>query len=140
VWSFENKTRAAPVPIPGTLEDEAFDILSLDVTEYSQRLAEFNTGLIRLVYSKIRYPRRAIRRSIQGTLELDVTVLEDGSLVAVALVESSGYSILDEAAIEAAQQALEETSLGKVDPVAVAEFGVNGSLVIPVPVNFVLQD
>lgn len=139
-WTFENKTRDTFLPIPGTLEGEAFDILSLDVTEYSQRLAAFNTGLIRLVYSKISYPRRAIRRSIQGTLELDVTVLEDGSFVAVALVQSSGYSILDDAAIEAAQQALAETSLGEVDPVAVAEFGVNGSLIIPVPVSFVLQD
>lgn len=140
VWTFENKTRFESFQLPDSVADESFDILSLDVTEYSQRLAEFNTALIRLVYSKISYPRRAIRRSLQGALELDVTVLEDGRFVEVAIVESSGYSILDEAAVEAAQQALTDTSLGEVDPVAIAEYGINGSLVIPVPVNFVLQD
>ena len=142
MWTFEDKTRIPPVEslLPGSEGGDAFDILSLDVTEYSQRLAEFNTALIKLVYSKIRYPRRAIRRSLQGALELDVTVREDGSLVEVAIVESSGYSILDDAALEAAQQALTDTSMGEIDPVAIAEYGINGSVVVPVPVNFVLQD
>lgn len=140
VWTFEDKSRIAAVPLPDSVQNDPFDILSLDVTEYSYRLAEFTNALIRLVYSKIHYPRQAVRRSIQGALELDVTELEDGSLVEVAIVESSGYSILDNAALEAAQQALTDMSLGVVDPVAVAEYGISGSLVVPVPVNFVLRD
>ncbi|MEH6568905.1 MAG: energy transducer TonB [Halioglobus sp.] len=120
-------------------QEESFDILSLDLTEYSHRLASFNSALIKLVYSQIKYPRRAVRRDIQGALELDITVSEDGSLVEVVIAESSGYSILDVAAVEAAQNALERSSLGEIDPVAVAEYSLGSNLVIPVPVNFILQ-
>lgn len=132
----------AGVRAAGTSEqdqEESFDILSLDLTEYSHRLAGFNSALIKLVYSQIKYPRRAVRRDIQGALELDITVLEDGSLVEVAIAESSGYSILDVAAVEAAQKALERSSLGEIDPVAIAEYSIGGNLVIPVPVSFILQ-
>ncbi|MEH6589339.1 MAG: TonB family protein [Halioglobus sp.] len=118
--------------------DTSDAIASMDITEYSQRLYGFNNSVIKLVYSKIQYPRRAVRRDIQGALELDVTILEDGSLVQVAVAESSGYTILDNAAVEAAEAALAK-SMGDIDPVAVAEYGSNGSLVIPVPVNFILQ-
>ena len=120
-------------------QEESFDILSLDLTEYSHRLAGFNSELIKLVYSQIKYPNRAVRRDIQGALELDITVLADGSLVEVAIAESSGYSILDAAAVEAAQKALERSSLGEIDPVVVAEYSIGGNLVIPVPVSFILQ-
>ncbi len=132
----------AGVRASGSVEQEqggAFDILSLDLTEYSHRLAGFNSALIKLVYSQIKYPRRAVRRDIQGTLELDITLLEDGSLIEVAIAESSGYSILDVAAVEAAQKALDSASLGEIDPVAIAEYSIGGNLVIPVPVNFILQ-
>jgi len=114
-------------------------IQELDVKEYSHRLALFNTTLIKLVYSKIRYPKQAVRRDIQGALELDVTVLKDGSLVEVAVAESSGYRILDGAALKAAENALERASLGQLDPVAVAEYGNEGKIVVPVPVHFILQ-
>lgn len=132
----------AGVRASGSVEQEqsgAFDILSLDLTEYSHRLAGFNSALVKLVYSQIKYPRRAVRRDIQGTLELDITLLEDGSLIEVAIAESSGYSILDVAAVEAAQTALDSASLGEIDPVAIAEYSIGGNLVIPVPVNFILQ-
>jgi TonB family protein len=112
---------------------------SLAVSEYSHRLASFNTTLIELVYSEIQYPRRAVRREIQGALELDITMLEDGSLIQVAIGQSSGHSILDGAAVKAAEKAFRNGSLGEIDPVAIAEYGDDGNIVIPVPVNFILQ-
>ena len=115
------------------------NIQTLDVTEYSYRLAGFNTALIKLVYSKIQYPRRAVRREIEGALELDITLLEDGSLIDVAVAESSGHKLLDGAAVAAAEQALAATSMGEIDPVAIAEYSNGDRLVIPVPVAFVLQ-
>jgi hypothetical protein len=56
----------------------------------------------------------------------------------VTVAESSGYTILDKAAVQAAEAALAK-SMGAIDAVAVAEYGSDGSLVIPVPVNFILQ-
>lgn len=135
----ENPTTTLEEPVVDATGMPSDDIQALDVTEYSYRLAGFNTALIRLVYSKIQYPRRAVRREIQGALELDITMLEDGSLVDVAVAESSGHSILDSAAVAAAEKALADTSFGIIDAVAIAEYSNGGNLVIPVPVAFVLQ-
>lgn len=135
----------AAIPVatePSIVETEIAapdEIGSIDVTEYSHRLAGFNTALIKLVYSKIHYPRRAVRRDIQGHLELDITMQQDGSLIEVAVAESSGYSLLDGAAVEAAEQALAEAGLGEIDPVAIAEYGSGDNVVVPVPVAFILQ-
>jgi len=47
------------------------------------------------------YPALAIRRGYQGTTLLRVRVLEDGRVEVVEIKESSGYRILDEAAMKA---------------------------------------
>ena len=117
-------------------------IQALDITEYSERLSEFHGQLVAMVYREIRYPKRAVRRGLQGRLELDVTLLGDGKLVAIKVVQPSGHSILDNAAIKAANNALAAGQLQDIDPVAIAEFssGQGGNIVVPVPVNFMLQD
>ncbi|MEH6580641.1 MAG: TonB family protein [Halioglobus sp.] len=135
-------TEPAQQPTQKSIVEEVVDsadIRALDVTEYSHRLAGFNTAVMKLVYSKIQYPRRAVRRSLQGALELDITLQADGSLVEVAVATSSGHTILDGAAVSAAEKALKGTSLGSIDPVAIAEYGSGDHVVIPVPVNFILQ-
>ena len=117
-------------------------IQALGITEYSERLTEFHGQLVAMVYREIRYPKRAVRRGLQGRLELDVTLLEDGKLVAINVAQPSGHSILDNAAIKAANNALAAGQLQDIDPVAIAEFssGQGGNIVVPVPVNFMLQD
>jgi protein TonB len=47
------------------------------------------------------YPALAIRRGYEGTALLRVRVLEDGRVEVVEIKESSGYRILDEAAMKA---------------------------------------
>jgi TonB family protein len=47
------------------------------------------------------YPAAAVRRGYQGTTLLRVRVLEDGRVEVVEIKESSGYRILDEAAMKA---------------------------------------
>ncbi len=135
---------ATPVAPIGELEPEENDldnIANLDVMEYSQRLAMFNTTVLRMVTSKIRYPKAAVRRSLQGSLELDLTLQADGSLSDVAVGRSSGYTTLDKAAIAAANKAFKGSSLESIDPVAVVEYGDgSGALIVPVPVNFILTE
>jgi protein TonB len=48
-----------------------------------------------------RYPRVAVRRGYEGTVLLKVRVLDSGRVDEVAIEESSGYRILDKAALEA---------------------------------------
>ena len=45
------------------------------------------------------YPEEAQSKAIYGHLQLSVTILPDGSVEAIDIVRSSGYSILDQAAV-----------------------------------------
>ena len=47
------------------------------------------------------YPRVAVRRGYEGTVLLKVRVLDSGGVDEVGIEESSGYGILDKAALEA---------------------------------------
>jgi protein TonB len=134
---------ASLAPSPELLQPAVEDsIKALDIKEYSKRLSNFHSGLVAMVYGQVQYPRRAVRRGIQGRLELDITLLENGELVEVAVVQSSGYKLLDNAARDAAQSAFASGKLETIDPVAIEEFspGQDGKLVIPVPVSFMLQN
>lgn len=76
------------------------------------------------------YPRSALRRRIQGTVMVDVRVGVDGFPRMVRLEASSGYAMLDEAALEAvrkwqftpARRGSEVVEAGVVVPV---EFRIN---------------
>ena len=46
------------------------------------------------------YPSRALRRGHGGTVQLKILVSPDGSAKTVTVVSSSGYSELDQAAVE----------------------------------------
>jgi protein TonB len=135
---------ASPVSALGELKPAARDmndIAALDVMEYSQRLALFNSTVLRMVTVKIRYPKAAVRRGLQGSLELDLSLQEDGTLNEVVVGRSSGYKTLDQAAIRAANKAFKDSTLESMDPVALAEYGDgSGALIVPVPVNFILTE
>ena len=51
------------------------------------------------------YPEESIAQSLFGSLRLMLTILPDGSLEAIDITESSGYPLLDSAAIEIARMA-----------------------------------
>ncbi len=47
------------------------------------------------------YPGEAIRKGLYGEVEINFTILKDGSLGDVTVVNTSGYPVLDEAALKA---------------------------------------
>lgn len=51
------------------------------------------------------YPKRAQRRGEQGEVELEIDVEANGTVAAVSVIRSSGFSDLDEAAVRAARAA-----------------------------------
>ena len=68
----------------------------------------------------VKYPVRSLQRREEGVVQLDVKISETGQLMDVQLAQSSGYSRLDKAAIEAVEKAnpfpslpegIEDTSL-----------------------------
>ena len=114
---------------------------AIDIKEYSRRVGDFHKQLVAMVYGEIDYPRRAVRRELQGRLELDITLNTSGELLDITVVQSSGHKILDEAAVSAAEQALADDGLATIDPMAAAEFRsetADSQLVVPVPVMFML--
>ena len=55
-------------------------------------------------YQEPQYPRAAIKRNLEGTLKVKINVLANGQLKNFDILQSSGHSILDNAAISAIQQ------------------------------------
>ena len=51
-----------------------------------------------------KYPKIAIQRGYEGILKLKVTIQKNGSVNNVLVIESTGYKILDNAGIKAAQE------------------------------------
>ena len=47
------------------------------------------------------YPSEAVRRGLQGKVKIEFTILKDGDLQAVKVLETSGHTILDDAVLEA---------------------------------------
>ena len=63
--------------------------------------AEYLARLRQRIQESLRYPLTARRRGLSGTVHLEVTIRPDGAIAAVTIVESSSYSALDDAALEA---------------------------------------
>ena len=71
------------------------------------------------------YPQEASRRKQQGTALLEVTLARDGTVLAVAVERSSGYPLLDQAAVKAVFDA------SPVPPFPLAYRRDEGTMVLP---------
>lgn len=75
-----------------------FDTSDAKYIGYMERLKE-------IIESIWKYPRRAADQGLQGDLEISFTIKKDGELAHVEVVRTSGYPILDEAAVQALKDA-----------------------------------
>ncbi|RMD52199.1 MAG: energy transducer TonB, partial [Nitrospirae bacterium] len=78
----------------GDLSPVPFDTTEIRYVGYLERLRQ----RIETVW---RYPIEAARAGIEGKLYIRFTILKDGRLGEVKLLRTSGFRVLDEAAIEA---------------------------------------
>ena len=73
-------------------------------TEKAPQSAEYLKRNYRYLQRRIRdklvYPAQARRAGIQGVSQVSFTIHEDGRVSAVTILQTSGHSILDEAAVE----------------------------------------
>lgn len=88
-WSRETEDGERPVP--------------LDSRE--PRYVSYLTGVKRAIEIVWEYPETALRRGIEGKLVLEFTILGNGGLSGPALVQSSGYKVLDDEAVRAVRAA-----------------------------------
>jgi TonB family protein len=111
----------------------------MDDREYQRQLTEYVTLIMKKVFGKVVYPRRAIQREREGKVELLVSVDESGKLLEVSLDNSSGYDILDTAASKAVRKAapFPELTLAAREEF-LADDGT--SYIMPIPITFKLYN
>ncbi len=97
---FDSEAIAKATREPKSKNDNAitFDTKEYKYYGYMQRLKEKIQGVWR-------YPAEAAQRKLNGELYIKFTIKKDGRLSAVELAHTSGYTILDEAAIRALRDA-----------------------------------
>lgn len=81
-------------------------------------------------HSAFRYPAEAYRQSYQGKVVIRILVAEDGTISAAQIYKSSGYKILDQAALDIAKTSVFKP--GTVD-------GIPQELWVLIPVDFHLN-
>lgn len=65
--------------------------------------AAYYARLRQRIQESVRYPPAARRRSVSGTVHLEIAIAPDGAISAVSVNASSSHEILDQAAMEAAR-------------------------------------
>lgn len=115
------------------------DASQFDDREYQRQLNEYVTHIMKKIFSKVVYPRRAIQRERQGRVELLVYLDENGELLEVSLDNSSGHNILDAAARKAVRKA---APFPELTLVAREEFlSEDGTgYIMPIPITFKLSN
>lgn len=85
----------------------------VDVNTSNYRFAGYFTVMKKSVELVLDYPQEAVRRRIQGKVNIGFEILKDGRIDKVRILESSGYDILDNAWIEAIKLAAPFSPLPK---------------------------
>lgn len=75
------------------------DALTFDTSDY--RYAGYMKKLKEKIESIWEYPPEAAKKGLYGDLKISFTIKKDGKLGAVELVRTSGYKMLDDAALKA---------------------------------------
>jgi protein TonB len=106
--------------------------------EYHRQISEYNRTIMTSVFQKVQYPRRAVKLNKEGRVDLLVYLNADGSLIELALANSSGYSPLDTAALKAVRRAAPFPELTRAVREEFVSPDGNG-YVMSIPVTFRLE-
>lgn len=121
------KTESAPAPVTPSAAANVSTKATADTAHFTEANFNANYGS----NPKPKYPGIATSRGWEGTVRLLVRVSVEGDSEEVAVQHSSGYDVLDEAAIEAVER-------WKFIPAKRGDTPVSSSVVVPI--NFVLNN
>lgn len=122
-----SNTESAPAPVAPSAVANTSSKRTTDNAPFTEANFNANYGS----NPKPKYPGIATRRGWEGTVHLLVKVSVEGDSEEVALQHSSGYDVLDEAAIEAVEK-------WKFIPAKRGDTAVASSVIVPI--NFVLNN
>jgi TonB family protein len=69
----------------------------------SAQIKLYQKAVFELIQTQVQYPRWARMRGLEGELTIRITLLSDGALQAINLIQSSGHPELDRFALEQVQ-------------------------------------
>lgn len=132
------KEQVAAATTPGPEQQATGTLADIDDREYQLQLNTYVRAVMTQVFKNVRYPRRAVKRELEGQVELLAQLSKEGELLGVSMESSSGHEILDNAAIKAVESA---TPFPELNFVAQEEFVAdNGdAYVMLIPVKFMLN-
>ena len=114
---------AAPAPVPGSAAARV-DTASLE--------AQYRAALIAEAARYKRYPRFARDNGWEGRVEVRMAIGPDGAIASLRVARGTGYSILDQQALEMVRSAKSQTAIPE---------GLRGkSFSVDIPVIFSLRD
>lgn len=122
-----SKIESAPVPVVSSAAANVLGKMTKDTAPFTEANFNANYGS----NPKPKYPGIATSRGWEGTVRLLVKVSAAGDSEEVTVQRSSGYDVLDEAAIEAVEK-------WKFIPAKRGNTPVSSSVVVPI--NFVLNN
>ncbi len=102
----ERQPRGGPRDMPGRLQQNVRPSYGDDLHpggRLSNTITAYAQDVQKRISRAITFPPQARDRGWEGVVTLSLDILSDGSLVDVAVEESSGYSILDTDAVNTAQ-------------------------------------
>ncbi len=122
-----SKAESAPTPVAASAAAKVASKTTADTASFTEANFNANYGS----NPKPKYPGIATSRGWEGTVRLLVRVSIEGYSEEVTVQRSSGYDVLDEAAIEAVEK-------WKFIPAKRGDTPVSSSVVVPI--NFVLNN
>jgi protein TonB len=89
--------------VVGNKKTDSLELKSCMVGEIVQPMPRFNyngMGVNQYIAKNLVYPKEAADKNMTGTVYVNFTVKEDGSVAGVKLLKSSSYPLLDSAAVD----------------------------------------
>ena len=75
-------------------------------TKEEPALGTYRQSAVRTVMQHMRYPRIAVMRKWQGTAVVEMKLSADGDVIQIVVAETSGYEVLDDAALKMVRSSL----------------------------------
>jgi periplasmic protein TonB len=128
----DTSTEVASSTMPDVAdEDEDEDAPVMLTAESLMATQNYQRSVLRGVYQELEYPSSAQRRNREGSLRLSIAINANGAVSKIEVTESAQYDVLDEAAIEAIEQA------SPFEPLPQGTMEV--PMVLEIPIAFRLQ-
>lgn len=123
--------RAVEVATPAPLQKKVSQAPQYSVSETKEAKNEYLAHIRQTIDERKIYPKNAKKLGQTGTAEVTFTILSDGTITAISLSGSSGFALLDNAALQIL------TQLVKVKPIP--KELTKTSWEITIPIEYILH-